>query len=193
MKALLPVLLLAAPAAAGTLDDRATAVFATGYADACMSAFLEDGSLIEAPQRFSMRSVASWTDDPEPMEVWLFRCNIGAYNVQSVVIAHSEANGVMPLSFARPDLDIVHEDPEDFDSPVSEIRITGWSASPFVVNAHLDPELGELHEYAFWRGIGDASSMAVWQMVDETFRIRRYDVDATYDGEINPVTLVRFD
>ena len=99
----------------------------------------------------------------------------------------------MPLSLARPDLDIIHEDPEDFASPVSEIRIIGWSASPFVINAQMDPEAGELYEHAFWRGIGDASSTVVWQLVDEAFRIRRFDVDATYDGEINPETLVAFD
>ena len=198
MKALLPALALAVPvfvfpALADPLDDQAIAVFSGGYADACMSAFLEDGSLIQPPERFSMLSASSWGDDPVPMEIWLFRCNIGAYNTQSVLVGHSESNGVMPLTLARPDLDIVNEVPDDISSPVREIRIVGWSASPFVVNAELDTATGELHEAAFWRGIGDASSTGVWRLVDEAFRMQRYDVDASYDGEINPETLVQFD
>lgn len=193
MKALFPALLFALPAVADPLDDQATAVFSASYAEACMSAFLEDGRLIEPPERFSMLSAVSWGDAPVPMEIWRFRCNVGAYNTQFVLIAHSDSNGIMPLTLARPDLDIIHEIPGDFDSPVKEVRIVGWSASAFVVNADLDAEQAELREYALWRGIGDASSTTVWRLVDEAFRLQRHDVDASYDGEINPATLVQFD
>lgn len=193
MKALLPALVLALPAAADPLDDRAIAVFSTAYADACLSAFLEDGALIEAPARFSMISASTWNDEPAATEVWLFRCNLGAYNMQSVLIGWTEPDGVRPLSVARPDLDIVHEVPGDFDSPVVDVRIVGWSASAHVVNAEVDAGAGLLHEHAYWRGIGDASSSATWRLVDGEFRLLRYAADATYDGEINPVTLVQFD
>jgi hypothetical protein len=193
MKALLPALLLALPAFADPLDDRASAVFSASYAEACMGAFLEDGSLIEVPERVSMLSAVTWGGAPVPVEIWRFRCNIGAYNTQSVLIAHSDSNGIMPLMLARPDIDIIHEIPGDFDSPVKEVRIVGWSSSPFVVNADLDADQAELREHAFWRGLGDASSTTVWRLVDEAFRLQRHDVDATYDGEINPETLVQFD
>lgn len=193
MKSFLPVVFLAAPAFADTLDDRATAVFSASYADACLSAFLEDGSLVEPPRRVSMRSAVTWDEAPVPMEVWLFRCNVGAYNLQSVVIAHTGTQGVMPLSLARPDLEILREDPEDFDSAVQELRIIGWSSSPFVVNAELDPKTAELRESAFWRGLGDASSTSVWRLVDETFRLVRHEVDASYEGEINPVAVLQID
>lgn len=193
MRYVLPALLLATPAFADALDERATAVFASAYDEACNGAFLEDGGLIEQPQRFSMLSPVSWDDEPVPVELWMFRCNLGAYNVQSVLVARTEADGLHPIALARPDIDIVLEDPADHDSAVKELRVVGWSASPFVFNAEVDVARGELRETVWWRGLGDASSSAVWRLVDESFRLVRQEVDPTYDGEINPSTVVQFD
>jgi hypothetical protein len=190
---ILPALALTTPAVADALDERATAVFSAAFVDVCSSAFLEDGSLIEPPERVSLSSPMTFEDAPVAMEVWLFRCNIGAYNIQSVVIGYSETEGLGVLSFARPDLDIVLEDPDNLDSAVREVRIVGWSASPIVVNAEIDTTRGELREIGYWRGIGDASSAAVWRLVDQGFRLVRYDVDPTYDGEVNPTTIVQVD
>jgi len=192
---LMPALLaacLAGPALADDLDDRATAIFSAAYQEACSGAFLEDGRLIEPPQRFAMTSPSSYGGDPAPMVLWLFRCNIGAYNVQSVALAYSEMNGVIPLHFATPDLNIVLEDPEDYESAVKEVQIMGWSATPFLVNAEVDAAAGELRQVGYWRGIGDASDMAVWRLADEAFRLIRYEVDASYDGAVNPEVLVTF-
>lgn len=190
---ILPLLALSTPAASDELDDRAIAVFSAAFADTCFSAFLEDGSLIEPPERVTLLSPMSYDDVALPVEVWLFRCNIGAYNLQSVVIGHSESEGLGLLTFARPDLDIVLDDPDDLESAVRDVRIVGWSASPIVVNAEIDRARGELRETGYWRGMGDASSTAVWRLVDLSFRLERYDVDATYDGEVNPTTIVQFD
>jgi hypothetical protein len=190
---ILPALALAAPALADDLDARATAVFSAAFADSCFSAFLEDGSLITPPERVSLSSPMTYGEAPVPMELWLFRCNIGSYNVQSVVIGYSEAEGVGVLSFARPDLDIVLEDPDNLDSAVREVRIVGWSASPVVVNAEIDAATGEMREIGYWRGVGDASSAAVWRLADQSFRLVRYDVDPTYDGAVNPTTLWQID
>lgn len=190
---ILPSLALAAPALADALDDRATAVFSAAFADTCYSAFLEDGRLIEPPRRYALMSPMTHDDTPVPMEVWLFRCNVGAYNVQSVLIGYTEADGITPLSVASPDLDIILEDPDNLDSAVREVRIAGWSAAQIVVNAEIDTATGELREIGYWRGMGDASSAAVWRLVDLNFRLVRYDVDPTYDGAVNPTTLVQFD
>lgn len=195
MTRLMPALLaacLAGPAFADDLDDRATAVFSAAFQDACMGAFLEDGRLIEPPQRFAVTSPASYGGDPAPMVLWIFRCNIGAYNVQSVALAHSEMNGIMPLAFAKPDLNIVLEDPDDYESAVKEVQIAGWSSSPFLVNPEVDAAQGEIRQIGYWRGIGDASDRAVWRLVDESFRLVRYEVDASYDGEVNPAVLAEF-
>jgi hypothetical protein len=190
---MMAVLALTGSAAADELDERAISAFSAAFADTCSGAFLEDGSLIEPPERDTLLSPMSYDDVAVPVELWLFRCNIGAYNLQSVVIGHTESEGIGVLTFARPDLDIVLEDPDDLESAVREVRIVGWSASPIVVNAEIDRARGELRETGYWRGMGDASSTAVWRLVDLGFRLERYDVDATYDGEVNPATIVRFD
>ena len=190
---ILPALASASLALADELDDRATAVFSASFADSCFSAFLDDGSLITPPERVSLSSPMTYENAPVPMVLWLFRCNIGSYNVQSVVIGHSETEGVGVMSFARPDLEIVLEDPENFESAVRDVRIIGWSASSVVVNAEIDGTRGELRETGYWRGVGDASSSAVWRLVDQAFRLVRYDVDPTYDGAVNPTTLFDFD
>lgn len=194
MRLILPAALIAlAPISAARADQAAAvAAFSGGFASYCSAAFLEDGGLIEPPVRHDMVSPVTWGGDPVPVTLWEFRCNIGAYNVQTVFLKDSESEGLVPLSFARPDLDVVLEDPENYEGPVKEVRIAGYSANPYVVNATVDAAAGTISEYSAWRGIGDASSAAVWTLVDEGFRLTRFDVDPTYDGEVTPKTLVSF-
>lgn len=193
MRYFLPLipLLLAAPAQADYADTRAIAAFSAAFAEACTAAFAEDGSLIEPPQRFETRMAQSFAD-PAPVTLWQFRCNLGAYNEQSVFLARTEYYGTAPIAVSSPDLDVVLENPDDYEGPVKAINITGWSASPFVTNGVFDPVKAELTAIGLWRGIGDASSTGVWRLVDDGFRLIRYDVDATYDGAVNPKTLVSF-
>lgn len=186
--------LISLTSAPGARADQAAAVaaFSGGFATYCGAAFLEDGSLVDPPLRHDMVSAVTWGGDPVPMTLWEFRCNIGAYNLQTVFMAESEMNGVVPLSFARPDLNVVLEDPENYDGPVKEVLISGYSANPYVVNATVDAAAGTISEYSAWRGIGDASSSAVWTLVDEAFRLTRFEVDPTYDGQVTPKVLVSF-
>lgn len=193
-KLALTVCLCAAPLAAlaDADDDAANAVFSAAFAESCTAAFQEDGALVEPPGRFDVTVPQDW-GEPEPMILWQFRCNIGAYNLQTVVLAKTEFDGIVPLSFPRPDIDVVLEDPEDFEGAVKEVRVTGWSSNYYVVNGDFDVATGRMQENGYWRGIGDASSVAVWQLVNDGFRLVRFDVDPTYDGEVNPSTLVSFE
>ncbi|GGW40580.1 hypothetical protein GCM10011452_31250 [Gemmobacter lanyuensis] len=191
--ALFPLILLATPAIADPADEAATAAFVATYRDACFSAFDEQGQLIEPPTRHEAQSTTSYDGSKTPITLWEFSCMMGAYNLSSVVYARSDLTGLVPMTFATPDLTIITEDPADPESAVKEVKIAGWSASPFVTNASFDPLTGEMSEYSKWRGIGDASSASVWRLVDEKFRLIRHEVDATYDGELNPQTLVQFD
>ena len=188
----LPLCLAASPLAADPLDDQAIAAFKAGFAEACTAAFQEDGSLIEAPQRHEAMAAASY-GEAQPVTLWQFTCNMGAYNLQSVVLIRTEFYGITPLAFARPDLTLVYEVPDDPESRVTEVKVAGWSASPFLTNGGFDPATGEFSEDSKWRGLGDASSSARWKLIDEGARLVQFDVDASYDGEINPETLVRFE
>lgn len=185
----LPLLLLAAPVAADPAQDRATAAFGAMYAEACVMAFAPDGSLIEPPVRHAVQMPVTWSD-PVPVTVWEFFCLMGAYNRQTVFLLQSDQAGLVPLTLARPALDIVTEDPEDPDSPLREVKIAGWEASPFAVNVVFDPATGVLEENSLWRGLGDASHLGRWRLVDDMLRLTQFDVDASYDGQENRVPLV---
>ncbi|MGO4843166.1 DUF1176 domain-containing protein, partial [Rhizobiaceae sp. 2RAB30] len=49
-----------------------------------------------------------------------------------------------------------------------------------------------LMSHAKWRGVGDASSTGTYIFREGTFTLVKYDVDASYDGEINPETVLDF-
>lgn len=185
--------LISSGALADALDEQATALFTANFRTACVGAFGEDGALVAPVGRQAMPEGTHAGEESGPVDVWVFRCHVGAYNTQSVLIAHSPSLGMRQLSLARPDLDIVRESPNDEESALKELKIAGWSASPIVVNAVLDPSSGELRETANWRGAGDASSTATWQWTGEHFRLVGYQVDATYDGRSNPKSLLAID
>ncbi len=192
MNRFLPLLLAcAAPAFADDLDTRATAIFSAAFAEPCVGAFLEDGNLIDPPTRFEMVSASSY-GEPEPMTFWQFRCNIGAYNVQSVILANNDYYGIHAVSLSLPDMKITYKDPDNEESAVEEVKVVGWSASTFVTNAEFDVEKAQVTATSYWRGIGDASHSAVWSLVDGEFRLVRFDVDPSYDGVVNQQPVANF-
>ncbi|NGM44896.1 hypothetical protein G5B31_05040 [Rhodobacter sp. SGA-6-6] len=174
-----------------SLNDRAVAAFSAAFADSCMAAFAEDGSLIEPPRRFDVTMPWSVTE-PEQVTLWQFRCNIGAYNLTDVFLLRTEFDGIVPLALAQPAVAPVNEDPEDFESPVREITVTGWTARSFVVNGSFDPATGLLSATGYWRGIGDAYDAGAWVLRDGGFQLRHYEVDASYDGEARPQLVMDF-
>lgn len=182
----------AAPALGDDLDDRAVAAFTAAFPEYCMGAFNEDMTLIDPPQRFDLMMPVTFSD-PEKVVLWQFRCNLGAYNLQAVMMGWTEYDGIRPIPFPRPDIAVINENPDDYESPVKEIKILGWSASPVVVNPEFDASTGEMTAVSAWRGLGDASDLSVWQLVDGAFRMTRFEADGSYDGEINRTVLVNFE
>ena len=193
MRPALPLLLalMAGPALADPMDDRATAVFSTAFADLCLAAFAEDGGLIEAPQRFDLQMPWSHSD-PESAVLWQFRCNIGAYNTTDVFLLHTDLDGTVPLALAQPTLHIVTEDPDDFESPVKSVSVSGWSARPSAVNASFDPATAMLSSSGYWRGVGDAYDAGTWVLRDGGFQLVHFEADASYDGEAKPQLVLDF-
>lgn len=183
--------LLAAPVAAQD-DAAAAAAFAAGFGDTCLTALREDGTVMHEVERHDLTVPSPW-GDPEPMVIWSFVCDIGAYNMQKVHFGWSESMGLHPLALARPSYDVLTEDPDDIDSPVTGIVLTGMEAGYAAVNPVFDPATLTLTETGYWRGIGDASSIATWRLGPEGFRLIRYEVDATYDGEVAHEVLLAFD
>lgn len=182
---------LAPAASADPLDDRAAAAFSSAFAESCTAAFAENGSLIEPPRRFDVTMPWSFSE-PAKATLWQFRCNMGAYNLTDVFLLWTEIEGIVPLALAQPAVTAVNEDPENFESPVKEVKITGWTARNVAVNGTFDPATGILSATGHWRGIGDAYDAGSWELRDGGFQLRHYEVDASYDGEVKPQLVLDF-
>ncbi|WP_245453366.1 DUF1176 domain-containing protein [Aquibium carbonis] len=131
-------------------------------------------------------------DDPlEQATLIRFFCRAGAYNEIHVYYLSTQLDGLRELSFAEPELDIRHED-DDSEKPVEEMRIIGFTTRALLVNSDYVAEDFTITSDAKWRGLGDASSTGLWLFRDGNFTLVRYEVDATYDGEINPQVVLDY-
>lgn len=135
----------------------------------------------------------SYSDDARPETVTLVRlfCFAGAYNITHNYYIQTEFDGLRPLALAEPDYDVKYEN-DDYEGAVEGIAVTGMTATISLVNSDFDPDTATLSSYSKWRGIGDASSSGTWVFDDGRFVLARYEVDASYDGEVNPETIVDY-
>lgn len=135
----------------------------------------------------------SYSDDAPEESVTLVRlfCMAGAYNITHSYYIWSEYEGLRPLALAEPDYDVKYEN-DDYEGDVESITVTGMTATTFLVNSAFDPDSKTLTSYSKWRGLGDASSSGTWAFDDGRFVLVRYEVDASYDDEINPQTIVDY-
>ena len=154
----------------------------------------EDGQ--EPPQHYRLTWRPSYASADSPDEVsHLFRffCYRGAYNEIHVYLMTNEATGaIRPLAFSSPELDIQYED-DDSEKPAKDIRIVGYQTENMLVNSDYDPETMSIMSHSKWRGLGDASSSGTWLFRQGQFSLVRYDVDPSYDGEIEPVTVLDYE
>ena len=121
-----------------------------------------------------------------------FECIQGAYNSNQVYYLENEIDGVRQLQFATPELDI-HYEGNDPDGALESVNIIGYRAVDMLVNSEYDPATHSLNSFSKWRGVGDASSNGTYLFRAGTFALTKYEVDASYDGEINPETLLDYD
>lgn len=183
-------LLAAAPALADDLDAQAVAMFEAIYgADQCLR-YADDRP---APTRreFAM------ADHSENVTVttFEFECDFGAYNLVRAFLMHTEINGLRPVPFVVPVPNVRYqetaENKEDVSvGPVERIDILGYRTSMTLLNPEIDDATGQIVTQELWRGIGDASSSGTWDLTPGGYVLRQYSIDATYNGEIDPVTVL---
>lgn len=142
---------------------------------------------------WSLSYQPSWSDDAPEESVTLVRlyCMAGAYNVTHNYYLKTESEGLRPLALAEPNYDIRYEN-DDFEGAVEGIDVVGMGATTSLVNSSFDPETNTLSSWSQWRGIGDASSAGTWVFREGTFVLVKFEVDASYDGEVNPETIVDY-
>lgn len=133
-------------------------------------------------------------DEPERLlRLYQFTCNGGAYNFQSVFLRWDQYGGVKLLTFAVPSYEVTYadtgkgEDEMPEDQVLDHITVTGMTTQNALTNPTFDPETRTLTSVGYWRGIGDASSTGTWVQRGEDFALQSYDIDPTYDGEVNPI------
>ncbi len=119
-------------------------------------------------------------------------CDLAAYNAANVWIIGDTYGEISILAFPEPTFDVDYEDENADLQVVKSVNITGYSAVTRLSNSDFDPKTGVFSSYHKWRGMGDAASGGTWKLVNGQAQLVDYFVDASFDGEINPQTIVSF-
>lgn len=130
--------------------------------------------------------------DDRKARLFRFGCITGAYNTSEVYYLESDGSEFRQLQFAEPELDIRYEK-NDTEGKLEGVTVTGFVTVDMIANSSYDAQTHTIQSSAKWRGVGDASSAGTYLFRNGAFALTRFDVDASYDGEINPETVVDYD
>lgn len=119
-----------------------------------------------------------------------FPCQIGAYNQTAVYLLSDQHGVVSEVFFPSPQVDVRYAD-EAEATTVEEIVLTETPEMREVVNPSYDANSRSMTEHNKWRGLGDAYSTTQWGFKHGKFEIMLFAVDASFDGEDNPQTLIQ--
>ncbi|TIN81529.1 MAG: DUF1176 domain-containing protein, partial [Mesorhizobium sp.] len=120
-----------------------------------------------------------------------FSCSAAAYNESSIYYMTDDVSGVQQLQFAEPKMDIRYEN-NDSNGKLLGMSIVGFQTSGWAVNSAYDEAAHTITTFNKWRGIGDASDAGTYLFRNGNFSLVQYDVDASYDGEQNPETVIDY-
>ncbi len=182
-----------APEQTDAVLQQAKALFQTANADCDRHLPGGDPAAAEPEQYKIPFRYASDGDDQPEREARLFRfyCGAGAYNEMHVYYQYDADDGLREIQFATPELDIRYVN-DDTDDKVDSVTIIGYTADEKLVNSFYDEASLSITSHSKWRGVGDASDSGTWIFRDGRFTLVKFDVDASYDGEINPETVLDF-
>lgn len=169
--------------------ERAKAKFMGSRLDSCQ---IEEGN---EPQAWdiSYRYTSDTESEPARKATLIrFYCSRGAYNEVHVYYLADDIGEMRELHFAVPELDIRYEN-NDSDAKVESVNVIGFNTEDGLVNSEFDPATNTIGSWSKWRGIGDASSIGTWIFRNGDFALVKFEVDASYDGEIEHQTVVDYD
>lgn len=197
MRFALPAFLMMSATFPAFAQDKATpeAVLAASkaaFAGSCWSLSEEgiaNGAPSEPPVPYKVTVPGEDGAEAADFVVWEVLCDMAAYNVLYIYWVEGEYIGLKPLSFPMPVFQAEMERPEDPDSPVKSLAVTSWTARDKLVNPAFDPATLTFSHFSKYRGIGDASESGTWVLGYEAANLLTFEVDASYDGEINPIPL----
>lgn len=182
-----------APVAAAELADSVQSRFSAIFEGRCATAGTDSHIEPQAPEVHQIRFKNEGESDgsEQVMTLFVFLCDRGAYNETHVFMSVNEYDEIQPVQFAEPLLKIEYEN-DDFEAAVMAIEVRGMTATDMLTNAFYDTSSRSITSHSKWRGLGDASSTGLWQFSEGRFFLKRYEVDASYDGEITPQAIVDY-
>ncbi|MGD9914354.1 MAG: DUF1176 domain-containing protein [Rhizobiaceae bacterium] len=169
--------------------------FKAGYRGVCATLGSSPISIDPSPEVWPLKFRYPYESDADPettIHLVRFACNMAAYNTTEVFYAVDQYGQAQAMSFAHPDLDVRYEN-DDTTDKVKSVTIIGYTSSDQQVNSEFSPDEKAIYASSKWRGIGDASSSGKWLFRSGQFTLVHYEVDASYDGEANPETVLDFD
>ncbi|RUM98050.1 DUF1176 domain-containing protein [Pseudaminobacter arsenicus] len=183
-----------APAPKDAALEQARAAFVATHTTQCgsLSPGQEDG--VTEPDDYTINFHGSHDAESEPerkARLFRFFCAAGAYNEVHVYYLANDAGEVRELHFATPELDI-HYEGGNSEGKVEAINVVGYRAVGELLNSSFDETTRTITSHGKWRGTGDAASSGTWLFRDGDFSLVQYDVDASYDGEVNPQTVLDY-
>ncbi len=177
---------------AGGGVDRVMAIFSASYDEnICFSLNAEFNPEGVVPEVYELRfNYASDGDDFGERVFFLYRvwCSRGAYNEGHVYYLEDDLGDIRQVAFAHPEVEVSYAD--DASEVLDGMEVSGFTASEELSLSDFDPATGTVSEYAKWRGLGDAASSGRWVFEQGAFRLDHYEVDPTFNGEIDPITVV---
>lgn len=173
--------------------EGARKAFAATYGDQC-DADVPGNAGSGRPDAFVIRykdSAASADEAERESRLFRFFCSLAAYNSDAVYYLSDDVGGLRQLQFAAPELDVRYEN-GDSDGTLESVTVTGFRTQDRAVNSEYDENARTITSWAKWRGVGDASATGTYLFRNGDFSLVQYDVDASYDGEVNPQTVVDY-
>lgn len=161
--------------------------FEAQYATYCDTLMMDDVTYeqITTPISFKYTNEGA-TKDVINWQLHAFTCQRGAYNNGSVFYTATEWGEIRPLQFVFPRIETTYADPDDIESAVQSVELTGYIAKDLLFFPEVATRKDGTHTISHrinWRGAGDASSEGVWALENGEFVLKAFWVDASYDGE----------
>jgi Protein of unknown function (DUF1176) len=181
------------PDYAETLRDNVTEMF---LSDARRDLFCNTASQVEAGKlelevhEFKYKAAGSGDKDPPSVAtLFAYPCGSGAYNTVEFYYLNIDEQGPARLTFAEPRYDYKYADEES--AKLTSMSLKGFTSTGALINSGFDGKTNSLTSFSKWRGLGDASSKGTWVFSDGAFVLRDYDIDPTFDEEINPISVMK--
>ncbi len=168
--------------------ERVIALFSDGRGRAC-DTVQNEGAKTPEVYELRFRHASAGASGPEELNrLYEFACDSAAYNFSTVYYLMDSSGAVSELAFSEPQLDISYEEADH--KKLKAMTVVGFTSTDNLQNSSFDGTNNSISSFNKWRGIADASSNGTWVFKEGKFVLISYEADPTYDGEINPVTVI---